>query len=681
MIKKILCFVAVTTMMGCASPDYRYKVPKSKLATNDKQIETTVENNNDAPGNENRLKQRFKTLDSLGANYSLGQKKKKASSDFSEKELVEFSVDNISMVEFVHHVFGTILNTNYVVSSELSAQTEPVTLNFQNQISKKQAFLAASEILVSQNIAISSRDNVYYIYPLTAKSSGSVLIGVGRDDEDIPASAGEILQIIPLHFGVSLSIERTLKQLTKASIMPDFEQSALFVQGQRDDVKRVMELTRLLDMPSNRGKYVGLLRLTYLNTEEFVSQMGKLLENEGIPVGTNGSQQKNVALVPIEQIGLVAVFSINNEFLNRVRFWHEQIDRPGEGTDKRYFMYQPQFARARDLGESLAPLFGVSTSSSSPKPANNKRDTSSALASRLNKAPQGSKKANSVSGEELSMVVDERTNTLIFHTTGKEYQSLLPLIKRMDTIPKQIFLEATIAEVTLTDEFKHGVEFALSEGNFGFSTDGAFDVESLGGLAVGWSSSVDTVRANFIKTNSLVNVLSNPTLLVRDGVTASNTVGNEIPLVTSTTTNPLDNNTAERQNIERRQTGLTLTVTPTINTQGVVILEIDLEISNQLSGSGNEQKLLNRQLSTEVVAYSGETIILGGLISENVTNDQSKVPVLGDIPLMGKLFQKETENKEKTELVILVTPKIINDENQWSDIKNNFGKGLENVEF
>lgn len=673
----LVCSLIV--LSGCVTPPSSFKVPKSALEsdTTTQSVKVNTPSNDAANSAETN---RFTILESLGAEYSLGAKRQTLESRFSDKASLKFAVENMPTYKFVHHVFGDVLGANYVMNSALSQKSTPVTLNFQQQISPRQVFLATSEILLQQKIGITMKEGVYYLYPLTEATNEKTNIGIGKKEADIPITTGKVLQIIPLDFGVNLSLERTLNQLTKAKVMPDFEQSALFVEGTREEIKHLLELVNIMDIPSNRGKFVGLIRLTYLSTKEFASQVTKLLENEGIPVGSGtGTQQKNVVLVPIEQIGLVAVFSTNEVFLNRVQFWQEQIDQPGEGTEKRYFMYQPKYARARDLGDSLAPLFG-GTSSSSVSTGNSTRDTKSAVSGKIGASSPVSSAAR-VGNGDLSMVVDERTNTLIFHTTGKEYQSLLPLVQRMDTLPKQVFLEATIAEVTLTDEFKHGVEFAITDGNFSFSTDGAFKSNEFGGLGLGWAASQNKVNANFFKTNSLVNVLSNPTQLVRDGVTSSITVGNEVPIITATTSNPLNGTTAQQTQIERRQTGLTLSVTPTINAQGVVIMEIELESSNQLATSGDDQKIFTRRLKTEVVAQSGQTVILGGLISHNNTTTRSEVPGAGSIPLLGNLFSADSQNHEKTELVILVTPKIINDENQWSEIKNNFGKGLENVEF
>ncbi len=681
----LFSLTALTGLAGCSSSNSldKYKINPALFEETNQIVSEKQKNADKLKGKEKAGNAEFSRVTSMAERFNAGKESERVAETFSVADRVSYSVDAMKLSEFIHHVFRDILGVNYVVDNTLTQLASPVTLNFQNTISKKEAFLATSDILLRNQIGVTVRDGIYYLFPMETQSAGNVSIGVGRTDADLPMTQGKVLQIMPMNFGINIGVERTLRGLSDIAVTIDMDKNAVFLQGERSKVKKVMELARILDMPSNQGKHIGLLRLTYLSTEEFSKQVSSLMEAEGVPIGVGSAKPKNVALVPLNQIGLVAVFANNEAFLSRVQFWHEQLDKPSQGDTKRYFMYEPQNARARDLGESLAPLFGGYTPATSEPKGNSSRDTRSAL--RTSTATP----LTSAENEDLTMVVDERTNTLIFYTTGMRYQALQPLVKRMDTLPRQIILEATIAEVTLADEFKHGVEFAVNNGSLGggtlgLGTVGAFQATGLGGLALGWTSSNGNtnVNANLIKTNSLVNILSSPTLLVRDGVAASITVGNEIPLVTSQTSIPIGDTINERttSTIERRQIGLTLTVTPTINSQGIVIMEITLDISNELPSSGNST-LLNREVKTEVVANSGQTVILGGLISENKSNGESLVPFFGDIPLIGNLFKSATENRDKTELVILVTPKIINGGEQWIEIKNKFREGLENIEF
>jgi len=672
-IRKGVIAITLTSLLGCVAPDHSYKVRNSLF-----EQEEDNSNKNKAPDVVDKDKSKdskFIYLASLAEQFGVNRERPKVAATFSDTQMVRFTVDKMKLNGFIHHVFGGVLGVNYVMHNDLSQLVDPVTLNFQNDISKKQAFLATSEVLTSKGVGVSYKEGAYYLYPLESDSPNEVTIGVGRDNSDLPLVGNTVLQIVPMNYGVTIGIERTLRQLADIAISIDMDQSAVFLQGERSKVKKVMELARLLDLPSNRGKHIGLLKLTYITVEDFSQEVTLLLEAEGIPASVGAEKQKNLAMVPLNQMGLVAVFSSNDQFLSRVRFWHEQLDKPSEGNEKRYFWYEPQNARVRDLGQSLMPLFGGASSPTSTASAgNSSRDTRSALSGQ--RAASGPT-STQVKNEDLSMVVDERTNTLVFYTTGKQYQKILPLVERMDTLPRQVILEATIAEVTLTDGFKYGIEYALKNGDFGYS--GAFAGTAAGiGLGGSWAGLVagESASVNLLKSHNLINVLSNPSLLVRDGVSATITVGNEIPLTTGVISNPLQGTSVERTTIERRQTGLTLNVTPTINSQGIIIMDIQLQMIN-----AKNEILLNRQVSTEVVANSGQTVILAGLISEESSDDGSKVPLLGDVPVLGHLFKSEAESSTKTELVILVTPKIINDGNQWGDIKNKFRKGLENIEF
>nr|MDC2854611.1 hypothetical protein [Ningiella sp. W23] len=266
--------------------------------------------------------------------------------------------------------------------------------------------------------------------------------------------------------------------------------------------------------------------------------------------------------------------------------------------------------------------------------------------------------ARSASSKDVKMVVDERANTLIFHTSGEEYQQLLPLIKRLDILPKQVMLEVVIAEVTLQGEFKRGVEFALNKGNYGLSTTGAFMGDGFGGLSYLLQGDNGRIAINLLQTNSLAKILSRPSLVVRDGVSASINVGTDIPIIGETTSDPI-NGDRQTTSIDYRKTGVELSVTPTVNAQGVVLMEINQKVSNQATGSTSSSvnpSIFERTIKTEVVAQSGQTVILGGLISENNSNSDSKVPLFGDLPLIGALFRADTKNNDRTELVVLVTP-------------------------
>jgi general secretion pathway protein D len=625
------------------------------------------------------------------------------STQFPSGNALTVAVDAMPLRDFVHQVFGELLKVSYVIAENTQGLDQPVTLNVQKPISSRALYRLASELLAERKVGVTFKDGVYFVGPVDGKGQGGVSIGYGRRPQDVPEAAGNILQVIPLRYGPSVSIERTVRDLVDVKVFPDPQQSALFVTGERQAILRVLDIVRLLDQPATRASQVGLLNLTYVGSREFTEQMLTLLENEGIPAGVGRAEGKNVAMVPLDQLGSVVVFASGVDLLERVEFWARQVDRPNQGPALQYFVYHPKYARASDLGESLAPLIGVTEGARAPSLA---RDTRSALGAagaagaaidptrqsdinqqnvmrRETAAGAEPTKPVSIQGEGLTLSVDPRSNSLIFYTTGLRYESLLPMVRRLDVPPKQILLEATIAEVTLSGEFAYGVEFAVTDGKFSASTEGGIGLPGTG-LDLSYISSItDSIRLKLSATNNLVNILSNPMLVVRDGVQATIAVGNDVPTVGATASDPIQ---SDRQitTVLYRRTGLRLNIRPTINAQGLVVMEIDQNISNTVPGASGVEGapvFFDRSVTTEVVARSGQSILLAGLISESNSDTSTSVPWLGDIPGLGWLFKGETRSREKTELVLLITPRIIDTPDDWDTVQRGLEQVLEHLEF
>lgn len=585
------------------------------------------------------------------------------------------AAEKMPLPDFIHYVFGSLLKLNYVVDESLKQSAKTVTLDVSDKISARRLFQLSQELLNKESVQIRYDDNLYFLSTLESGKKGNVSIAVGRNRDAVPRTVGEILQVVPLKYGIKISIQRTVKELVGVDITVDYGQNALFVRGERDQILRTLELVDLLDVPANRGRHIGLVKLTYLDSETFTKEVGMLLENEGIPASTGLSSNKNLVMVPISQLGAIAVFASNAHMLERVRFWAETIDQPGQGTQRQYFIYHPNYARANDLGESISPLISGSFTGLASSGSNPKTTTAS---EKTGQAPSANR-TTGASSKTMTMVVDERANALIFNTTGAEYQAMLPLLKKLDVLPRQVMLDITIAEVTLSGEFKHGVEWAIKNGDLSAGTNGAFEVAKLGGFSFSLDGgSGDLIRANFFEKNSLVNVLSNPSLLVRDGVAANIAVGTKISVVGATTSDPVSGE-RETTSSEYRDTGVNVTVTPTINARGIVIMNINQKISNSVpdtKGASDNPDIFERTLATEVVAASGQTVIMGGLISENNASDNNKTPGIANVPVVGELFKAKGENNSRTELVMMITPKVIDRTDQWAEVTNAFRQGL-----
>ncbi|MEJ2602772.1 MAG: general secretion pathway protein GspD [Gammaproteobacteria bacterium] len=700
-----LLFVSVS---GCVSTETNYDVPVSPIAST-VQVEEPESAEDRVVVTADELSDRIgvEPLRSLGG-ASPGPARSDLSARFRADDALSVSVEEMPLQRFLHYAFGELLNVNYVISEGIPNLQSPVTLSLREPVSSRRLYTLVTELAAERDVGVTFRDGIFYLHPMDRRAKGDVFVGLGSRPRDVPDVPGPILQVIPLRYGVSASIERTLRDIVGAQVVGDTQQSALFVTGERFEILRALDIVEMLDQPARRGRHVGLVRLTFVGPEEFMESVVELLRAEGVPAGVGSdAQNTSVAFVPIESVGAVAVFAANRELLDRVDYWVRRLDEPGRGAERQYFIYTPRYARADELGRSLAPLLGEpgalpETAESEP------RDTRSALrgggpdavamgetaartvvdrALRSRRDDYGGRRSAGLAGEtvsvrseNLTMSVDLRSNALIFNTTGALYQSLLPMIRRLDTAPRQILLDATIAEVTLTDEFALGVEWALERGRTSYGTEGGLGLPDGGGF-ITYVGGDGFIQGRLSASNRLVNVLSSPSLVVRDGVSANISVGNDIPTVGATFFDPIE---SDRQvtTVQYRKTGVDLTVTPTLNAQGLVVMNIVQNISKTVEGGSEVEgapAIFERSVATEVVARSGETVLLGGLISENNNDTTAKVPGLGDIPLLGRLFRSDQTSKERTELVVLITPRVLDERTRWDSIRNRLDNALRHL--
>lgn len=599
---------------------------------------------------------------------------------FSDQKMVKLSSDALSLVDFIHYSLGEILGVSYILGEEVKVDRNPITLNLQSEITQRRLYTLTEELLLERGYGIRFNEGVFYINKeQEAEKNKSNAYGYGRTIDTVPNSSQSIIQYVPMKYAVSSSMIGSITGIANVRAFTKSEPNVIELRGKRNEIIKALDIIDFLDSPALRGRKVSLYKTTYMPVGDIITTLSNILANEGIKAGENNGTEQTLAMIPLEHNASVLLFAYDQFVLNRAAFWLKKLDQPTEGAVPRYFTFQPKFARATDIAESIQPLLtGVSSSTK----------VSNKTSAKSESQTTGSKtvgKPNSVmsSSTGLRLVVDERTNALIVYGTGVEYQRILPLIKRMDVMPKQVLLEVMIAEVTLTDEFKLGVEFAFSNGDFSLGNKGGFGVEKFGGLALGIKGTDGEIVANALQSNSLVNVLSRPSLVVRDGVSASINIGTDLPVIGETTSDP--DGDRQTTSISYRKTGIDLSVTPTINAQGVVLMEISQKSSNQVDTGGttvgDSPAIFERSIDTEVVADSGQTIVLGGLMSENKTTGETKVPLLGDLPWVGQLFRGNSDKSTKTELVVLVTPRVIESSMEWNEIKSKLDASYQHIEL
>ncbi|QYJ84998.1 hypothetical protein K0I73_12245 [Shewanella mesophila] len=575
---------------------------------------------------------------------------------FSSSEPLKVALNEMEIPQLVHYVFGEVLSISYVMSSDVERMRDKTALNLQKEVTPDELYEITRKILAQHKIEVYSKNNIVYL----DKSRSSVAnrsVGIGGEAADLPPTGDDIVQLVPYTYNSSRAVISILQKLSNAKAYPDTANRLLVVEGSRADVERALQVIAMLDVPHARGRDIRLLSLVYLTPDELMEQLSELMQAEGLVIG------EDIAMVPLNRLNAVVVYSGSSVLGKRVSMWARKIDVATGGESERFYVYRPQFAKAVDLIKSIDILFPRT-----PTPVASSRGVD-------DKAGPAAVAPANMEGS-IKVTADESQNAIVIHATPNKYHEIMNLLEQLDRLPGQIALQVIVAEVELGNNAQRGIDWFYNEKGIKGGNMGTVDLNASASSLV-----MDAVRGDWKVALSLlasktdVRVLSRPYLVVRDGESASINSGVQIPVQTETTSSDT-NPDVSRTSVQYRSTGISLSVLPTINADGLVSLEISTETSNVPASSSGEDKLTpaitSRSISTSVFAADGQTVILGGLIQENTTVTDSQVPLLGDIPLLGNLFQNKGNEKSRSELMILITPRIIRDTVDLDD----FGKKL-----
>lgn len=405
-----------------------------------------------------------------------------------------------------------------------------------------------------------------------------------------------------------------------------------------------------------------------------------------------------VRIIPVERLNALVVVTPRSQILGQVETWIRRLDRPMDALEANLFVYPVQNGSAIHMAEMLNALFGGNANQSKPGVAAGSAPTQFSQAPLNSSAgsSSGSKTASTSMGAAPSMpqplagssgtasptvsqldgnvrvVADEKRNALLIRAPRTEYRRIEQALRELDKAPTQVLIEASIVEVSLTGNLNYGVEWYL-QNSLGSGHEGAalLNLRSSGAIGATQpafsytvSNGAGTVRAtlNALAEKSQLRVLSNPTVLVLDNHNATIQIGNQQPVKSSTTSS----GTLVTESITYKDTGVMLSVTPSVNAGGLITMDIMQQVTDvgEIDAATQQRNFMTRQIQSKIAVRSGEQIVLGGLIRENATNGSTGVPLLSEIPVLGALFGKNSSNSNRTELLVLLTPRALDNDDQ-----------------
>ncbi len=622
------------------------------------------------------------------------------------------------LADVVHVVLREIAKLDYVIHPPINGT---VTLSTQGNVTADDAVFLLENALQANGyqIARDARGTYHIGRPESLKGIVPALRQAGGGP--LPPGYGAI--VVPLKYIGAGEMAAILRPMAtpEALVRVDTIRNLLVMVGTRSQAEGWLNIVATFDIDLLKGMSVGIFPLKNITTKD-VDVALSLLNSvgsgatvatapraPGAPGAAGGTAAAStpsaplaasfplygaLRVIPIDRINSVMVVTPRAAYLDEARRWLEKLDQPGGNSpDAQLFVYAVQNGNAKHLATVLNGLFGgtasgttTSTNSGlapSLKPLTASTTGTSTLGSGTtttnNTANAGISSASVGQGGGVStfalsgslrVMADELNNAVLVFGTRAEYEKVEATLRRLDVLPTQVLIEASIIEVSLTDDLKYGLQWLFSDsarGSAGLSGVGVLSTAAgavFGATPAGFSytlsNSAGGVRAvlNALADKSLVKVISSPSLMVLDNHQANITVGNQQPIKLGQT---ITSGGVTQDNIQYKDTGVSLSVTPSVNAGNMVTMDLAQSVTDvgQIDAATGQRAFLQRQFTSKVAVRSGESLVLGGLIRDNTTSGKSGLPGLQDIPLFGNLFGSTSKSNNRTELVVIITPRVV----------------------
>jgi general secretion pathway protein D len=626
---------------------------------------------------------------------------------------VVFNFDNADIYEVIR-VMGEILKIHYIVDPKVKGL---VNIHTSGQISAEDVFPIFQSILRLNGATAVKKDGIYEIVPLSDAKKLPVPLSTTLEPGKSPSQERYTIQIVSLKYIPVTEVSKMIKPFLSdgADIVEHPPNNILIIGDLASNVKKSVEIINLFDLDIFTDLRVRIYPLLNSDVNEVAKEMERIFAS--FEVSTKSGRGVGITFTPIARINsLLAVSSIPNIF-EKVEGWLKELDKiPTEGTKYSVFVYYVQNAKAKDLAEVLKQIY-VTTKDKKGEykdkvteqptyPRGVKPPTTPSLTT----PPK--EEGGAVPEGEVNIVVDETNNALVIRAFSRDYKNIIETIKKLDIYPRQVLIEVLLAEISLDDTNKFGVEWSrfitsnppiAQQGVLGalppadpFSTalTGAglrYSIVELGGRL--------SAAINLAAAEDRLKVISSPHIIASNNKEAKIQVGSSQPILTTTyaygatstssvagvvsSTSPSTG--VIEGTIEYKDIGIIIAVTPRISDGGLVSLEISIEKSTvnisavPLGNLQNVPVFGKKTAKTILAVIEGQTIVIGGLIEESKEKISKGIPLLSKIPILGGLFGFQEYDKKRTELILLMTPHIITDHIQSRSVTEEFKERVEGI--
>lgn len=631
---------------------------------------------------------------------------------------VDMAFDAADLYQVLDATIYQLFGVNYIVDPSIKAK---VTFRAKGSYTKPAFLKLLNDVLQVSGLALVPGPGD--MVKVVRKDLGGGLSGSGIDGFSAEAGFTDVTRLIRLRYLSAETAAANIKPFLSpnAVVVPDKASNALILTDTLTNIEKVAGVLSLMDVDRIQEVSWRIFPLLHAEADQVAQELTEILSKEGLFMRP-GADPGGFQLFAIRSLNAVFLATRWPALIDQTARWLAVIDRPGEAGQGVY-VYFVENGSAVELADVLSRVFGLPTSTS--RTSRTAATTSSAVSagtsrSRLTSSsstpltsPTGtglSTERPSVAGAastaperttlgpsagsleaEVAFIPDEATNSIVIKAREKDYRIIRNVLEKLDQIPRQVLINVIIAELSLSGSAEYGIEWFLQghykdyTGQFVLDNARSRAVNTALGAGTGFAAAVfdstDFLRGliSALGKDTSLNILSSPNIMASDNKGAYIEVAEEIPIVTGEVTS--QETTATSRTIQYRKTGIILKVTPHINTSGLVKMDISQEVSERGEKDPDLKttSIVSRVVETSLVVQDGQMIVIGGLMRNRDAVSRSGVPGLRNLPLLKYVFGSEGKENSKTELIILITPRVVRDRKEAEVVTQEFSRKVQGL--
>ncbi len=587
-----------------------------------------------------------------------------------------FVFKDADISQVADELLGNTLGVSYRVEPGVSGK---MNFRIEQKLTKAQLLAAFEAALANYDVAMVQDGDT-----LVLKPRDKAQIGGQVSTASSPASTvGYQIRAIAINYGSAEEIAKALTTVTHADMVlfSSDKLGLILIGGRSEELDNAASTIALFDQSTLGQSRIRFFPLQNASAATVAIDLENVLKASGT---------SSVTIAPMPRLNGIFAFSKSPEALDEVTQWMARLDVPSNDPTVKVWVYHPKGASAENLVRTLNAVLGLADTTGSAEPAASPSSAGS-VADTGNLAPASAPApappAAGGSDTVTRIVADKDTNSIIVNAPEATRIRVMNVLDEIDREPAQIFIEASILEVNLTNDFTFGVDWKKVGDNNKLS------VSSYSGSATNFPAAAPGFSVNYVGTDitaairalsseSHVSIVSAPKITTVENSTARLQIGDEVPIVTQSAQSTVTTDAALVNTIEYRDTGVMLEVTPHIASDDRISLDVTQEVSSvaktQTSGI-DSPTIKQRHMESKLIIPEGTVVALGGLISTSQDDSNGGVPVIKDIPVLGNLFKGRTKSSDRTELVVLLQATILRDPAAYTAVLDNLGADLKDL--